>query len=812
MILRRLKAAIVGPSPATNLGRVPASASREPNPVPAPAPDDRPRFGRRAVRLPWRKWCVPASGAVFVTLIALWEFQIWNGGLSTPNTYFGDGLYYAGITKSMIDHGWYFTNASLGAPLGQINYDYPLGYDNLNLVAIRGLGWISSNPFVVNNLFLYLTFPAVFLTSWFALRRLGFSKAVAWVIGVVYAILPYHFWRADLHLMLAAYYAVPLGALLLYEFIGAQSAAGATRDAWQDLSTGPWRTRAARLLRSRWLWIPVVLGSSGVYYAAFFGFLAIAAGGLTALRDRDVRRLALPVICSVVVVAVLAINNAPTLLYSARHGANREAVDRELGESDLYGLNVSSLVLPINNHRLPAFRAVRDKLNTESVSPVGDPEYQAIGLIASLGLVVSIGSVLMGVTKRRSDDRWSLFGRASGELNLLAILLAVIGGFSTILGLLGLTSLRAYNRISIFIAFFSLVALGALFESWLAHRKTVRPRWTRRFTAVSVVACLGFVAFAAFDQTPRQPLFQGQTRDQVKARVSSDRAFGKTIQHRLGRGAMVFELPLMEYPEAKVSFSAREIAYQTDELVKPSLFTNGLRWSWGAMKGRSEDLTPSFVGRPAESLLPDLAAVGFDGIYIDRRGFRDHGDQIEARLSAILDDQRPMVSRDGDLSFFDLRAYRRHLASTTSAGALQAGRSSTLNPLRLHWGSGFRSPFGDAIYPSLDGVTYGRWAENGAVLDVTNPLHVTRHLMFHFGALAADTRPATLEVGTPRGTQRFDLSSNTPLTLELNMRPGKTRLTFRIDRDAPGTPTDAEAAFQIVNPWWEAPLIAAKPT
>jgi hypothetical protein len=66
-------------------------------------------------------------------------------------------------------------------------------------------------------------------------------------------------------------------------------------------------------------------------------------------------------------------------------------------------------------------------------------------------------------------------------------------------------------------------------------------------------------------------------------------------------------------------------------------------------------------------------------------------------------------------------------------------------------------------------------------------------------------------VGTPRGVQRFDLSSTTPLTLELNVRPGKTRLTFRIDRNAPGTPTDAKAAFQIVNFWWEAPLIAAKP-
>jgi hypothetical protein len=788
----------------------PATSDQDADHLDAPEAVKRPRLKRSVARNRLREWCIPGAGAALVTLIACLEFQIWNGGLSTPNTYFGDGLYYARITKSIIEHGWYFTNPDLGAPLGQVNYDYPLGYDNLNLVVIRVLAWISSNPFVVNNLFLYLTFPAVFLTSWFVLRRLGFSKPVAWVIGVVYAILPYHFWRADLHLMLAAYYAVPLGAWLLYGFTDAQGGGTNNRDAWRQLTAGSWRARAARLLRSRWFWIPIILGSSGVYYAAFFGFLAIAAGCLIALRDRDVRQLALPVICSVVVVAALAINNAPTLLYSIRHGSNTEAVDRQLGESDLYGLNVSSLVLPINNHRLAPFRHVKETLNTDSVSPVADPEYQAIGLIASLGLVVSIASVLMGVTKRRSNDRWSLLRRTSGELNLMAILLAVIGGFSTILGLLGLTSLRAYNRISIFIAFFSLIALGALFESWLAHRKTAQRRWTR-FTAGTVAVSLGVCAFAAFDQTPRQPLFQGQTRDEVKTRLSSDRAFARTIERHVGRSAMIFELPLMQYPEAKVSLNAREIAYQTDELVKPSLFTNGLRWSWGAMKGRPEDLTPSFVGRPLESLLPDLAALGFDGIYIDRRGFGDHGGQVEARLTSILDGQRPMMSSGGDLSFFDLRAYRRQFASTTAEGGLLAQRSSALNPLRLHWESGFRQPFGDAIYPSLDGVTYGRWAENGAVLDVTNPLKRARHLMLHFAAATADMRPATLEVRTPRGAQRFDLSSTTPHTLELDVSPGKTRLTFRIDRDAPGTPSDAEAAFQLVNSWWEAPLIGAKP-
>jgi hypothetical protein len=758
----------------------------------------------KAFRSRGRDWVVLGAGAVLVTLIACWYFKVWNGGLGTPITYSGDGLYYTDITNSIIQHGWYFTNPNLGAPLGRVAYDYPLGAENLNLVAIRAFAWLWSNPFVVNNLFLYLTFPAAFLASWFVLRRLGFSKPVAWVVGVVYAILPYHFVRADPHLMLSAYYVVPLGALLLYGFTGAPGDRSATREAGREPTPRSWRARGARFVRSRWFWIPVILGSGGIYYAAFFVFLAIAAGCLTAVRDRDLRRLVLPAVCSVLVVAVVAINNTPTLLYWARHGSNPAAVDRNLGENDLYGLQVSYLVLPGSNHRFPLFRDVRDKLARESRSPIGDAEGQGLGVLASVGLVVSVGSVLMGLTRRRSDDRWFEFRRQSGELNVLAILLATVGGISTIVGLLGLTLLRSYNRMSIFIAFFSLVALAALCESWFLRGKCRSTRFRGGVVALAVVVC----AFAVFDQVPR---VLASPRDQVREQLSSDRAFVEKIEKRLRKGAMVFELPLMEYTESKISLRPN-FTFQSEELAKPSLFTNDLRWSWGAQRGRPQDLTPSFVGRPLQQLLPDLAALGFDGIYIDRRGFADHGTQIEAGLTLLLDGQDPMVSRNSDLSFFDLRAYTRRYAQATSRRAREAQRRAALHPLRLGWGTGFGPVFGaEPFYPALDGVAFGRWAANGAELDVTNPLQTTRRLMLHFGAQTADMQPTTLEVRTPRGTQRFNLPSDTPPTVELDLPQGVTRLTFHIDRVAPGTPSDPDAAFQILNPWWEAPLVAPTP-
>ena len=151
-------------------------------------------------------------------------------------------------------------------------------------------------------------------------------------------------------------------------------------------------------------------------------------------------------------------------------------------------------------------------------------------------------------------------------------------------------------------------------------------------------------------------------------------------------------------------------------------------------------------------LLPDLAAIGYDGIYIDRRGFADHATWLEAELNTLLDGQRPVVSRNGDLAFFDLRSYRRTYAAAIAKSDLRAQRRSALHPLRLSWGAGFVSTSGSgAFYPALDGVTLSRGTQNGAALEVTNPLQKERHLILHFGANAADMQPATLEVRTPRG-------------------------------------------------------------
>ena len=82
------------------------------------------------------------------------------------------------------------------------------------------IGLFSSDAAVVVNVFFLLTFPLVGLAAYLVLRRLTLSRPVAIVCSILYTLLPYHFARGEVHLLLSAYYVVPLGAYLVLAVLG----------------------------------------------------------------------------------------------------------------------------------------------------------------------------------------------------------------------------------------------------------------------------------------------------------------------------------------------------------------------------------------------------------------------------------------------------------------------------------------------------------------------------------------------------------------------------------------------------------------
>jgi phosphoglycerol transferase len=69
------------------------------------------------------------------------------------------------------------------------------------------------------NVFYLLQFPLIALTALWTLRRLRVPTWPAIACAVLYSLAPYHFYRGELHLWLAGYWAVPLGLFLVLKLL-----------------------------------------------------------------------------------------------------------------------------------------------------------------------------------------------------------------------------------------------------------------------------------------------------------------------------------------------------------------------------------------------------------------------------------------------------------------------------------------------------------------------------------------------------------------------------------------------------------------
>ncbi len=159
-------------------------------------------------------------------------YRLWNADLSvpfvylepdrSPLTYAPDAPFYLMIVKGAIDHGWFLDNPSLGFPFGQALHEFPQGLDNLNLLLLQVIGWVTGDVFLTINLFFLLTFVGVPIAAYLVGRRLGLSRLAGMVVALLFTFLPFHFTRGTAHLLLSAYWLVPVAALLLVQVVSAR--------------------------------------------------------------------------------------------------------------------------------------------------------------------------------------------------------------------------------------------------------------------------------------------------------------------------------------------------------------------------------------------------------------------------------------------------------------------------------------------------------------------------------------------------------------------------------------------------------------
>ena len=709
------------------------------------------------------KWGVPAALAVIVTITA-WLLV---GGttidvLHAPLTYNGDGLLILVMIKRVMDGTWLFHSNLMGAPFGSSLYDYPIP-DSGSLFVLKWLGRMSGSPAVAFNLYFLIGFPVNALSAYIVLRKLRLSMMLAFAGGFVFTMLPFHFERLG-HLFYTWYFVAPVFVWYAFKIYRGEP--------WSGSSTPHKLTTHVK-----YALVLLMLSCFGVYYS-FFGVLTFFTAGLMRyLRTRSIKSLHGAAIAIAIVSFGLVLNVAPNLIDRFQHGVNHETAARLPIEAEIYGLKTIQLLLPRSGHRFEPLAKITAKYSA-TFPLVNENITSSLGFIGSIGFIALLLSFF--APRIRQDTRFYVLA----AITLTLLLFCSIGGFSALFAVLISPMIRAWNRVSVFIAFTSITATLLMVEQLLAHD------WARRHPARwTAIAAVALCAFAFWDQTtpPCAPCLRGTSND-----FDSDTQFVAAIEKQVPRNSTIYQLPYVGFPE--VPPVNRLAAY--DPAIG-YLESKTLNWSWGAMKGRSADLFyRSLAAEPVSFQLEVARRLCFSGIYIDRRGYADNGIAIETQLQQILGKPPLFVSANQQQVFFDLTGDKQPICTlpqnmTPEQIMERADLAVDESGIRYHATLSDGMDFSRAEMPDflagLNGLSgaehWGRWSDalvSPAVsLQFVKPLpdHFVLHLRAQgFGPNAG--RPTQVTVGDE--TQTFlPASEPADYALSFSNRHGANQISIK---------------------------------
>ncbi len=348
---------------------------------------------------------------VLCVLILIPAWHLRHADLTIPIDIVSDYNLSQEMVTIFVRDGHYYVNPLLGAPGQQELYDFPI-LPWTHLIVLAAIKLATRNPGLAINLFYFLSYPLVAVTSLYALRRLGVSTGLAIAGSVLYAFIPFHQLRNEGHLIYSLYYVVPLMAM-----VAVWVSTGCESFYWP---------RKAATVSPRWmtsdgliaLLVCIFIGWDNPYYA-FFGVALLAVGGLLGwLRARSRRGLLTPAILLAVLVLSFGVGILPNLMYMHQHG-RAPAAQRLPQESEIYGLTLVQMFAPVTNHRLPVLARWKSQFNSVAIL-VNENDTAALGIVGTAGFL----SLLVCLFLRQCPDvLYSL-----SILNLFAVLLGTIGG------------------------------------------------------------------------------------------------------------------------------------------------------------------------------------------------------------------------------------------------------------------------------------------------------------------------------------------------------------------------------------------------
>ena len=612
----------------------------------------------------WRIWLPLAIVSFFGAslLMSGWP-QGFKPEMITPFTYAGDGFAYLWNVQRVIEGAWYFDNARAGFPFGSNHLDYPTA-DTGSYLIIKLLGLLFHNASAATNLYFLLGFAVCAVATYVVVRSLGLSKLYAVACAIIYTFTSYHFGRIG-HLFFTWYFVAPLFLYLGFRLISGRIVLTNSALTWSN-----------KLLNVLGI---ISITSFGIYYDLYGCIVIFLCTMIAYVIHRSRQQIMEGMVTLSVVVLGLLANVMPSLLYIAENGESREGVNRYAQESELYGLKITQLLLPRGDHRLDVFADFTSRYNnhfplvTENMSA-------SMGLVGSLGFLLFVLMLLIYPFVRYSraqqnastqQEPMLLTLQVLAVLMLGMVLMGTVGGGASLFALLITSSFRAWNRISIFIAFVSVLGFFIAVELASAKLRITKHKTLQNLILVGILTLIGL-----YDQTVR-PCHSCQAGN--ASLMKNDQVFFKKLESSLTAKSAIYQLPYMTYSDSPALNGLGSY-----DQARGHLHTQELRWSFGGVRGRVGDwFYRQLSTLPIEQQVVIAKSMGFSGIYLDRRGYLIDSTtnercallsktkeeriknscmiitEVEREISNVIGDalaQKALISQDKQLIFFPFSA------------------------------------------------------------------------------------------------------------------------------------------------------------
>ena len=582
-----------------------------------------------------------AAVVVMLVVMALLLYRLMDMDMADIHVPFsyngGDGMSYL-VNAVMLDEGWTTMETDrLGAPFGYAGYDfYASSLHQVDNMILKLIVSVFHDPAVSVNLLYLSLFPLIGLFAYFVLRQLKLRPWISAAGGLTYAFLPYVFLRGLEHFVLASYYFVPVSVLLCVWIF--------TDDTFFCFHKGffkNWKNYFAIVMT-------ILIANNGIAYYPFFTcFFLIIVGVVKWIRSKRFANMGKALVLIGTTVAGVGVALLPNLMYVLEHGKSKEAIFRTIDGAETYALKIAQLFMPTTGHGFHPLDSLIAEYNAQM--PLVNENYMSyLGIMGCIGFLVLL--VYLFVRSNPEGTAYKQQLEALSLMNIAAVLLGTVGGFSSLFSILVTSMIRCYNRISVFIAFIAIAAaciiLNVLAEKiytaklWEKAHKSVRYIAYTVFTAVCLLLTLGGV----YQQYP------GTQFDYVtcKEMYTSDAAFISQIEAMVPEGSMIYQMPYHEYPEGGPVESMNDY-----DLWAGYVHSETLKWSYGGVKGREGDKWFSSIdNNNVQEVVRVAKETGYAGIYVERRAFTEEElEERESELRRVLGSE-PIESPNGYQSFY----------------------------------------------------------------------------------------------------------------------------------------------------------------